>query len=260
MWVEEAVRYYSILPSASLLQHIPQASSGNPLESLLLGFKALTQANFGSSVFVLGIHCLLLCTFDVSTILCIARYSVYMDYQPAVSLYTQCHAGAVISSLFYEELLRKFGSCGVSLVYGDVNRGKSKSVELALSVLGLRQARYSSIFDAFLRKLLLGAMPWCFHDPDDADQLQRLLLSVFGGNTIGNVQTHGSARVVPIATANCHIVEDLATRDERYRNVLLGKFQCYALHNFLHGGSVNTTLVQGCMCTKTTKVLCGFYK
>ena len=100
VWVEEAVRYYSVLPSASLLQHIPQASSGNPLESLLLGFKALTQANFGSSVFVLGIHCLLLrpfCTFYVSTILYIARYSVYMymDYQPAVSLYIQCHAGAV---------------------------------------------------------------------------------------------------------------------------------------------------------------------
>ena len=56
VWVEEAVRYYSVLPSATLLQHLPQSSSGNPLESLLLGFKALTQANFGSSVFVLGIH------------------------------------------------------------------------------------------------------------------------------------------------------------------------------------------------------------
>ena len=124
--------------------------------------------------------------------------------------------GAVICSLFYEELLHKFGSCGVSLVYGDVNRGKSKSMELALSVLGLRQARYSSISKAFLKKLLLGAMPWRFDDPDDAHQLQRLLLSVFGGNTIGNIQTHGSARVIPIATANCHMVEDLlATKDER---------------------------------------------
>ena len=125
------------------------------------------------------------------------------------------YIGAVISSLFYEELLKKFGSCGVSLVYGDVNRGKSKSVELALSVFGLRQARYSSISDAFLRKLLLGSMPWCFDDPDDAEQLQRLLLSVFGGNTIGNIKMYGNARVVPIAMANCHIVEELATKDER---------------------------------------------
>ena len=58
-------------------------------------------------------------------------------------------------------------------------------------------------------------MPWCFDDPDDAEQLQRLLLSVFGGNTIGNIKMHGNARVVPIATANCHIVEELATKDER---------------------------------------------
>ena len=85
-------------------------------------------------------------------------------------------------------------------------------MELALSVLGLRQARYSSISNAFLKKLLLGAMPWCFDDPDE---LQRLLLSVFGGNTIGNIQTHGSARVIPIATVNCHILKDLATNDER---------------------------------------------
>ena len=130
------------------------------------------------------------------------------------------YVGAVICSIFYEELLQRFGSCGVSIVYDDVNREKSKSVELAISVLGLRQIRYSSISDVFLRKLLLGAMPWCFDDPDDAHQLQGLLLSVFGGNTIGNVQTHGSARVVPIATANCHIVEDLATRDERYMDAL----------------------------------------
>ena len=56
VWVEEAVRYYSVLPSAPLLKHIPRASFDNPLECLLLGCKALdlTQENFGSSVFVLG--------------------------------------------------------------------------------------------------------------------------------------------------------------------------------------------------------------
>ena len=51
MW---AIRYFTILPNASLLQYIPNTSSDNPLECLLKGFKALTQANFGSSVFVLG--------------------------------------------------------------------------------------------------------------------------------------------------------------------------------------------------------------
>ena len=53
VWVEEAVRY-SVLPSVPLLKHIPRASFDNPLECLLLGCKALTQENVGSSVFVLG--------------------------------------------------------------------------------------------------------------------------------------------------------------------------------------------------------------
>ena len=73
MWVEEAVHYYSVLPSASLLQHLPQSSSGNPLESLLLGFKALTQANFGSSVFVLGIH-----TTEYSFVCLLIMINMYM--------------------------------------------------------------------------------------------------------------------------------------------------------------------------------------
>ena len=55
-YIEEVVRCYNVLPSASLLQHIPLTSSDNPLESVLLGIKALTQAKFGSSVFVLRSH------------------------------------------------------------------------------------------------------------------------------------------------------------------------------------------------------------
>ena len=126
----------------------------------------------------------------------------------------------MVTSLFYEDILKTFGSCGISLAFGHVNRGKSKSVELSLATLGLRKAKFSSISDAFLRKLLLGAMPWCFDDPgfddpDDAEQLQRVLLTVFGGNTIGNIQSHGASRIVLVATANQHILDELATRDER---------------------------------------------
>lgn len=98
-----------------------------------------------------------------------------------VSLVYCKNLGAVVTSLFYEDILKTFGSCGVSLAFGHVNRGKSKSVELSLAALGLRKAKFSSISDALLRKLLLGAMPWCFDDPDDAEQLQKVLLTVFGG-------------------------------------------------------------------------------
>ena len=73
---------------------------------------------------------------------------------------------------------------------------------------------YSSISDALLRRLLLGSMLFAFDDPDDAEQLHRIL-SVFGGITIGNVKHHGTTRVTPIATANKHIVDDLASRDKR---------------------------------------------
>ena len=86
--------------------------------------------------------------------------------------------GSVISSIFYEDLLQKFGSCGVTLAIGGSNRGKSKSVELSLSAVGCRGAMYTSISDALIRKLLLGGMPWCYDDPEDATSW-RECLSVF---------------------------------------------------------------------------------
>ena len=90
-------------------------------------------------------------------------------------------------------------------------------MELSLASLGIRKAKFTSISDAFLHKLLLGAMPWCFDDPDDAQQLQKVLLTVFGRNTIGNIQSHGASKIVPVVTGNQHILEDvLANRDERY--------------------------------------------
>jgi len=124
--------------------------------------------------------------------------------------------GSVASSFFYEELQSIYGSFGVSIVVGDINRGKTKSVELSLAAFGIRSARYSSITNALLRKLLLGGMPWCYDDPDTADQLMKILLSVFGGTTIGNTLTKGSCRVSPLATANMHIMQELASMDKRY--------------------------------------------
>ncbi len=76
--------------------------------------------------------------------------------------------GSVASFSFYEKLQATYVSFGVTIVAGEVNRGKTKSVELCLASLG---ARFSSISDALLRKLLHGGMPWCFDDPDTAEQL-----------------------------------------------------------------------------------------
>ena len=118
--------------------------------------------------------------------------------------------------MFYEQLQEKYGSFGVTIVIGEINRGKSKSVELSLASLGVRRARFSSISNALLRKLLLGGMPWCFDDPDSADQLLGILLSVFGGTTMGNALTSGSCRISPLATANMHIMHELAAMDTRY--------------------------------------------
>ena len=44
---------------------------------------------------------------------------------------------------------------------------------------------------------------------------KKVLLTVFGEKTIGNIQSHGASRIVPVATANQHILDELATRDER---------------------------------------------
>ena len=125
------------------------------------------------------------------------------------------NAGSVASSLFYEQLQTKYGSFGVTIVVGDINRGKTKSVELCLASLGVRHARFSSISNALLRKLLLGGMPWCYDDPDTAEQLMKILLAVFGGNTMGNSLTSGSCRVSPLVTANMHIMEEIALMDRR---------------------------------------------
>ncbi|XP_064396001.1 uncharacterized protein LOC135343012 [Halichondria panicea] len=103
-----------------------------------------------------------------------------------------CCLCSVASSLFYEKLQATYGSFGVTMVVGEVNRGKTKSVELCLAALGVIHARFSSISDALLRKLLHGGMPWCFDDPDTAEQVMKILLTVFGGNTTDNALSSGS--------------------------------------------------------------------
>ena len=70
--------------------------------------------------------------------------------------------------MFYEELTDKYGSFGVAIVVGDINRGKTKSVELSLAAVGVRHTRYSSISNALLRKSLLGGKPRCLDDSDTA--------------------------------------------------------------------------------------------
>lgn len=112
-------------------------------------------------------------------------------------LYT---TGSVVSSLFYEQLKERHGSFGVALI-GEVNRGKSKSVKLCLAAMGVRHARYWDIRNAFLKKLLLGGMPWCYDDPNSARQLMEILLNVFDGTTSGNLLSSGLCGVSPIATA-----------------------------------------------------------
>ena len=123
--------------------------------------------------------------------------------------------GAVMISLFHEDIMGKFGNSGVAIAIGKVNRGKSKSVELSLAAVGCRGAKFTEISDALLRKLLLGAMPWCFDDPSDAEQLQRILIAAFGGANTGNMTSHGTARVASIVTVNDFILNDLASMDER---------------------------------------------
>ena len=72
---------------------------------------------------------------------------------------------------------------------------------------------YRDISNPFLKKLLLGGMPWCYDDPNSAEQLMDILLN---GTTSGNLLSSGSCGVSPIATANNHIMHQLASMDKRY--------------------------------------------
>ena len=91
-----------------------------------------------------------------------------------VSLVYCKNVGAVVTSLFYEDILKTFGSCGVS-IWACQQRKVQKCGALTCSTWSSK-GQILMNFDAFLHKLLLGAMPWCFDDPDDAEQLQKVLL------------------------------------------------------------------------------------
>ena len=56
-------------------------------------------------------------------------------------------------------------------------------------------------------------MPWCYDDLEDVDQLERMLIRVFGGCNIGNASKHSCTRVSPIAKANTFIVDKFGSRD-----------------------------------------------
>ena len=118
--------------------------------------------------------------------------------------------------MFYQQLKERHGSFGVALIVGEVNRGKSKSVEFCLAAMGVRHARYRDISNAFLKKLLLGGMPWCYDDPNSAEQLMEILLNVFDGTTSGNLLSSGLCGVSPIATANNTILHQLVSMDKWY--------------------------------------------
>ena len=44
----------------------------------------------------------------------------------------------------------------------------------------------------------------------------KILMAVFGGNTMGNSLTSGSCRVSPLVMANMHILDALASMDKRF--------------------------------------------
>ena len=84
----------------------------------------------------------------------------------------------------------------------------------------MRHARYRDISNPFLKKLLLGGMPWCYDDPNSAEQLMDILLNVFDGTTSGNLSS-GSCGVSPIVSANNHVMHQLASVDKRYAIVCI---------------------------------------
>ena len=88
------------------------------------------------------------------------------------------------------------------------------SVDLYVAAFGVQHARYRDISNAFLKILLLSGMPWCYEDPNIAEQLIDILLNVFDG-TSGNLSS-GSCGVSPITTTNNHIMHQLASMDKRY--------------------------------------------
>ena len=117
--------------------------------------------------------------------------------------------------LFYEVLVSKYGCMAIPLGYGQVNRGKTKAAEIALTAVGQPKVVYTSLTEGLVKQLLHNGLPFLMDDPSNTELLKGTLIKAFGSGFMGSARESHQARCTPIVCANKFIVESLADDEER---------------------------------------------
>ena len=142
-----------------------------------------------------------LCIYDIDIVV------TFSDYD----------AGAAVLALFFESLLKMCGNVAIHIAYGEISRGKSNAVRIALAAAcNLRKGFQTYLSESIARHHLGGALPFAFDDPSDTRVLKQLLINAFGGAEMATQRHHFSARCNPIITANTFAIDELVASDSRY--------------------------------------------
>lgn len=125
--------------------------------------------------------------------------------------------GSAVLSLFYESMLKLCGSVAVHMAFGEVSRGKSNAVKIALAACCNFPKGYETFLtDSSARRHLSGALPFAYDDPSNEAVLKQLLINAFGGAEMSNDRNQFRARCVPLVTANDYVVDNIAAAEQRY--------------------------------------------
>ncbi len=109
------------------------------------------------------------------------------------------------------------GSVAIHIAYGDVSRGKSNAVKLALAACcNYLKGYLTRLSESMARRFLSGALPFAYDDPGNDELVKQLLINAFGGAGMGTEHSQFHARCTPLITANEHVMEQLSLAEPRY--------------------------------------------
>lgn len=125
--------------------------------------------------------------------------------------------GGAVISLMYEDIKQLCGSVSVHVAYGEVSKGKSNSVKVAVAACcNLQRGYLTYMTESLAREFLSNSLPFAYDDPTNAVVLKQLLINAFGGAGMGTHFSQSHARCTPIVTANTHVIDELSDAETRY--------------------------------------------
>ena len=120
-------------------------------------------------------------------------------------------------SLFYQEVYKECGSVACSIAFGEVSKGKTNAIKLALAACANYPNGYvTHLTESTARAYLSAGIPFAYDDPNDDVIVRSLLMNSFGGATMAQNRVQVQACCTPLITTNRFIVEQLTAAEERF--------------------------------------------